>query len=178
MHGLRGAGTYDGSPSNPVMQRQRLSTVDPTFRIVAEPASAAKKAYIVSKNRLLPATTRYNECSEARIDWFKNFQHGAQRTIWNTPKLVHAAEKAFADRSLLLDENQLLFEQNNKKVTRTSTRSTITGTARVMTYDDTIAAEQRRDVKGHGQGSRQKQPIDKRSSSEKAGMQHEERLTE
>jgi hypothetical protein len=30
-------------------------------------------------------------------------------------KLAHAAEKAFTDRALLLDENRLLFEQKNKR---------------------------------------------------------------
>ena len=65
-------------------------------------------------------------------------------------KLVHAAEKAFADRSLLLDENQLLFAQNNEKVIRTSMRSTITGTARVMTYDDIVAAQERKATKSRG----------------------------
>jgi hypothetical protein len=55
-------------------------------------------------------------------------------------KLANAAEKAFADRAILLDENKLLFEQNNEKITRLSIRSTITGTAKVMTYDDIIKA--------------------------------------
>ena len=35
-------------------------------------------------------------------------------------KLANAAEKAFADRAILLDENKLLFEQNNEKNTRMS----------------------------------------------------------
>jgi hypothetical protein len=33
-------------------------------------------------------------------------------------KLSYAAEKAFAERSLLLDDNRLLFTQNNEKVSR------------------------------------------------------------
>jgi DDE superfamily endonuclease len=55
-------------------------------------------------------------------------------------KLANAAEKAFADRALLLDENRLLFEQNNEKTTRISIRSTVTGNAKVMCYDDIIEA--------------------------------------
>jgi hypothetical protein len=35
-------------------------------------------------------------------------------------KLANAAENAFADRAILLDENLLLFEQNNEKATRKS----------------------------------------------------------
>lgn len=122
-----------------------------------------------------------------KIDEDLRYDHPSKATLM---KLVHAAEKAFADRSLLLDENQLLFEQNNEKVTRTSTRSTITGTARVMTYDDIIAAEQRRIVKGKGKstgkgsGKQQKKPNDQGSSSkiaeiaEIAGIQREELVME
>jgi DDE superfamily endonuclease len=38
-------------------------------------------------------------------------------------KLANAAEHAFADRAILLDENALLFEQNNEKATRKSIRA-------------------------------------------------------
>ena len=62
-------------------------------------------------------------------------------------KLANAAEKAFADRAILLDENKLLFEQNNEKTTRLSIRPIVTGTAKVMTYDDIIEAQRKRDVK-------------------------------
>ncbi len=55
-------------------------------------------------------------------------------------KLANAAEKAFADLAILLDENKLLFEQNSEKTSRVSIRSTVTGTAKVMTYDDIIEA--------------------------------------
>jgi hypothetical protein len=55
-------------------------------------------------------------------------------------KLANAAEKAFADRALLLDENRLLFEQNNEKTTRLSTKATVVGTAKVMSYDYIVKA--------------------------------------
>jgi len=38
-----------------------------------------------------------------------------------------SAQKAFAERVLLLDENRLLFEQNNESNCRQSTRSTVVG---------------------------------------------------
>jgi hypothetical protein len=60
-------------------------------------------------------------------------------------KLARAAEKAFADRALLLDENRLLFEQNNEKQTRISIKSTVTGNAKVMSYDDIVEAQAKRD---------------------------------
>jgi len=54
--------------------------------------------------------------------------------------MANAAEKAFADRAILLDENKLLFEQNNEKTTRLLIRLTVIGTAKVMSYDNVIKA--------------------------------------
>jgi hypothetical protein len=61
-------------------------------------------------------------------------------------KLANAAEKAFAERALL-DENRLLFKQNNEKESRKSTRSTIVGKAKVMSYKDIFEAQAKRDAK-------------------------------
>jgi hypothetical protein len=46
-----------------------------------------------------------------------------------------------------LDENLLLFEQNNEKNTRTSIKATVVGTAKVLSYEDIVEAQQKRDVK-------------------------------
>ncbi|KAE8440294.1 hypothetical protein EG329_009812 [Mollisiaceae sp. DMI_Dod_QoI] len=62
-------------------------------------------------------------------------------------KLANAAENAFADRAILLDENSLLFEQNNEKVTRKSIKATVVGSARVMSYEDIVEAQKQRDMK-------------------------------
>ena len=69
-------------------------------------------------------------------------------------KLVNATEKAFADRTILLDENRLLFEQNNEGKTRQSVKSTVPGKARIMAYDDIVEAEQKRAVKGGAAGAK------------------------
>ena len=75
-----------------------------------------------------------------------------QETALNSPgkhrfqKLANTAEKAFADRAILLDENKFLFEQNNEKMTRSSIRLTVTGTTRIMTYEDIIEAQRKRDI--------------------------------
>ncbi len=62
-------------------------------------------------------------------------------------KLYNAAERVFAERSLLLDENKLLFKQNNEKVYRQSAGSWVSGTVKVMSYEDIVEAEKRRDAK-------------------------------
>jgi len=55
-------------------------------------------------------------------------------------KIANAAENAFAKQAILLDENMLLFEQNNEKTIWTSTKSTVIGTAKVLSYKDIIKA--------------------------------------
>jgi hypothetical protein len=60
---------------------------------------------------------------------------------------VNAAEKAFAERALLLDENRVLFEQNNESNIRQSTRSTVVGKAKVMSYEDIVETQAKRNSK-------------------------------
>ena len=62
-------------------------------------------------------------------------------------KLANAAQNSFAECALLLDENRLLFEQNNESESRKSVRSTVVGKAKVMSYEDIIQAKLKRDVK-------------------------------
>ena len=65
-------------------------------------------------------------------------------------KLANAAERAFADRALLLDENLNLFKQNNERECRQSTRSTVVGKAKVMSYEDIVEAQAKCDAKEAG----------------------------
>jgi hypothetical protein len=62
-------------------------------------------------------------------------------------KLANAAERAFADRALLLDENLNLFKRNNERECRQLTRSTVVGKAKVMSYEDIVEAQAKRDAK-------------------------------
>lgn len=59
-------------------------------------------------------------------------------------KIANAVEKAFADRALLFDENKLLFKQNNEKAVSNSTRVSVVGRAKVMSYNDIIEAQRKR----------------------------------
>jgi len=62
-------------------------------------------------------------------------------------KIADAAENAFAKQAILLDENLLLFEQNNEKTTRTSIKAIVVGTAKVLSYKDIVEAQQKRDIR-------------------------------
>lgn len=52
-------------------------------------------------------------------------------------------KKAFADCTILLDENRLLFEQNNEKTTQQSVKFIMSDKARIITYDNILEAEQK-----------------------------------
>jgi hypothetical protein len=56
-------------------------------------------------------------------------------------KLANAASKCFAKRALLLDENRLLFKQNNESNCCKLVRSTKVGEAKVISYDDIVDAQ-------------------------------------
>jgi hypothetical protein len=51
-------------------------------------------------------------------------------------KFANAAQISFAECALLHDENRRLFKQNNEAKVRRSTKSTIVGKAKVMSYED------------------------------------------
>jgi hypothetical protein len=110
------------------------------------PQTTNMTANLVSHNNMLRTPVTYESLTHIQT-MIK------QGTALNSPskhrfqKLANAAEKAFADRAILLDENKLLFEQNNEKTTRSSTKSTVTGTAKIMAYDDIVEAQRKRDVK-------------------------------
>jgi hypothetical protein len=59
-------------------------------------------------------------------------------------KFAKAAQISFAECALLQDENQLLFKQNNEAKRRKSTKSTVVGKAKVMSYEDIVEAREKR----------------------------------
>lgn len=60
--------------------------------------------------------------------------------------LSRAAEAVFAERALLLEENRILFKQNNEKTCRQSSGLTVIGHAKVMSYEDIVEAQKKRDM--------------------------------
>ena len=62
-------------------------------------------------------------------------------------KMLNATEKAFAERSLLLQRNQELFQQNNEQKIRQGVKSTVVGKAKVMKYEDIVEAKRKREEK-------------------------------
>ena len=69
-----------------------------------------------------------------------------RQDVLNTPckrkvDMLHpAAENAFADRAIILHENQQLFSRSMEKKLRKSRRMAVLGTTRVMSYQDLYIA--------------------------------------
>jgi hypothetical protein len=76
---------------------------------------------------------------------------------------LNAAQISFAERALLEDDNKLLIEQNNEAKRRRSTKSTVLGRAKVMSYEDLEEARAKRAAKEAetskgGRGRKRKRP--------------------
>lgn len=114
-----------------------------------------------------PVTWEGFTCLRTRIEQGAALASPTQRQF---RKIANATEKLFADRAILLDENRLLFQQNNEKTIRQSVRSTVTGNAKIMTYEDIVGAEQKRvaklSAKSAKRGQRSKRSEGKRSRAE------------
>jgi hypothetical protein len=98
-----------------------------------------------------PVTWEGFTCLRSKIEQGPAFASPTHRQF---QKLANATEKLFADRAILLDENRLLFQQNNEKTTRQLVPSTVTGNAKIMTYDDIVRAEQKRAAKVSAKGAK------------------------
>jgi hypothetical protein len=70
-------------------------------------------------------------------------------------KLANAAENAFTDRAILLDENKTLFDYNNEKTRRQLVRSTMVGKAQIMSNEAIVEAEQKQAAKAAITGAKQ-----------------------
>ena len=104
-----------------------------------------------------PTTSTSLNALRMRLE--NNFESLDEKSNSEFQKIVNAAEKAMADRALLLDENRLLFEQNNEKTIRSSVKSTVIGNAKVMSYDEIEKARRKRDERDASKARRGKQKV-------------------
>lgn len=62
-------------------------------------------------------------------------------------KMLNSTERATAERSLLLQQNQDMFQQNNEKKARQRIKSTVVGKAKIMMFEDIAIAKRKREEK-------------------------------
>lgn len=122
---------------NDIQKLQLKEVIHQTVNVVTD---------LSSHSEILPTPVTFESLAllRAKIEQDTPLDHFHQHCFH---KLANAAEKAFANCAILLDENNLLFEQNNKKTTWLSVRSTVTGNAKVMTYNDIVEAQRKLDIK-------------------------------
>lgn len=76
------------------------------------------------------------------------------RLQWYTEKLLNAAKRYQAERALHQDQIQFLFKVNNEAKVRQSTKSLVLEKAKVMLWEDIVAAREKRAGKRRGQSCR------------------------
>jgi hypothetical protein len=101
--------------------------------------------FVQSEVLRTPITSEALTLLQSRVE--KDSQLLDSHSKLRVQKLISAAEKTLAERALLLNEIRILFEQNNESNCRKSTRSTIVSKAKVMSYEDFVDAQAKRDAK-------------------------------
>ena len=119
----------------------------PSGNIVPQVLNA--NADVASQDEVICTPTTYESLVSLRTDIEKKVESPVRRRF---RKLANAAEEAFADRAILRDRTELLIEQNNERKTRLSVRSTVVGSARVMSYEDIVEARRKREIKDSTEG--------------------------
>ena len=101
-----------------------------------------------------------------------------QRLQRRLQKFANAAQISFAERALLADENRLLFKQNNEAKVRRSTKSTVVGKAKVMSYEDIEDARAKRAAKEEATAGKGKRGRKRKSPAPEAEMVKKARRSE
>lgn len=84
----------------------------------------------------------------------------------NLQKILNAAQRAFAERELLREENETLIKQNNEKKTRKHVKERKIGDAKIMTFEDIVEA---RGIWERAEAERERKEAEKeRKRAEKA----------
>ena len=72
---------------------------------------------------------------------------GENESRLHIQKIVNAAEQSLTSCALLQEENRALVVQNKEKKIRKPTKATKVGTAKVMSYEDIVQAQAKRNEK-------------------------------
>jgi hypothetical protein len=127
---------------------------DRVLREIQKPPTKKRLAHIdnvssdvLSLHSLLPTSVNVEGLEALRKKLEQESQHLDAAGKHRLQKLANAGEKAIADRALLVEEDRILFDQNNEKISRSSTKCTVVETARIMSYDDIMEAQRKGEAK-------------------------------
>jgi hypothetical protein len=113
-----------------------------------EPSILKQEVTVISRLKDVPHTPVTSEAlTSLRSLIEQDVDVLGEPSKYRVRKLANAAQKWVAECAILLDENKLLFEQNNESNVRKSTRSTVVGKAKVMSWDELEKAKAARAAK-------------------------------
>lgn len=105
--------------------------------------------------------------------------YGLDETIkQRLQKFANAAQISFAESALLHDDSRLLIKQNNEAEVRQSTKSTVVGKAKVMSYEDIEDARAKRSARQQATGGKAKRGRKRKSPTPEAGKAKKARRSE
>ena len=145
--GWSGAGLFPFNPNRVLASMSALG--GPPAAVPPPPQPAHEQIWSTRQAPLVTPTT-----TEGVRDLYRVLEAKLGETnTTNDPclqKLLHATEKAFADRSLLYNENEGLLKQNDEKRVRQNAKSNVIsqGKAKIMSYADIVEVQKRRVAKG------------------------------
>lgn len=167
------AGLFPFNPSR-VLGEMSAPLEGPVAQVPPPPPQPAQEQGSTTRQTLVTPTTTDGVHNLYRM---LEAKLGADTTT-NDPylqKLLHATEKAFADRSLLYDENEGLLKQNDEKRIRQNAKSTVIsqGNAKIMSYADIVEVQRRRAAAAEAKIAKQlaKRKQDDSSQSPEEGSQ-------
>lgn len=134
-------GLYPFNPDR-VLQEIQKPPIEQSLAYIKDVSSDPLSPY-----SLLPISVNAEGFEALRKKLDQESQHLDAVGKYRLQKLANAGEKAITDRVLLVEENMILFDQNNKKLSRSSTKSTVIGTARIISYDDIVEAQKKCEAK-------------------------------
>lgn len=179
---LKGFSEAGLRPMNPrkvldKMQKPTTSSID-TVPLLGAVTSPTHVTHVVEQPPKTPTTS----------DALTNLCHTIERAVAKSDslepatrtrlrKLAKAAQSAFADRLIMLNENEELFQQNCEKVVRDLAKATIVGKAKIMKYEDLHEAKRMREQKElkkqTAKGRCGRRPQQKRAQSAKEDRDYE-----
>lgn len=137
----RKAGLFPFDPNHVLRDMQHPST-----GILSVPKPSSLTGLIVSPTMGASPTTptTANALTLMAVSMEEDLSSVGMEAMGRNRKIIRGFEKTLAQCALLSANKRLLLEQNGEKKARVSARSTVVGGPKVLTYDDIVERQQRR----------------------------------
>lgn len=126
-------------PFNPrkVLDGMQEVTVNPTSAGIAPTVTLPSQPSLSPTSLKTPTNIISLAALQSKLTERPDRTEGADPYL---QKIINAAQRAFAERELLRQENETLVQQNNEKKTRKHVKERKIGDAKIMTFEDIVEA--------------------------------------